>query len=180
MRRRCNGFALLGIRFSRFLPLGRRAQRHGIHETGPIALCQLRCAIRTTPNNIIEPHFVCLGKILEDITRHLVLVAGMAHPDAHATIGFANMTVDRTQAVVTRMTAAKFHAAFSGREVNFVMKNHDLIGIQLVIAHRLSTVEHADSIVVMDEGRVVASGNHQTLLQEGGLYAQLYHQKFVD
>ena len=50
----------------------------------------------------------------------------------------------------------------------------------IVIAHRLSTVEHADSIVVMDEGRVVARGNHQTLLQEGGLYAQLYHQKFAD
>ena len=57
-----------------------------------------------------------------------------------------------------------------------VMSNRTTI----VIAHRLSTVEHADSIVVMDEGRVVASGNHQTLLQEGGLYAQLYHQKFVD
>jgi subfamily B ATP-binding cassette protein MsbA len=50
----------------------------------------------------------------------------------------------------------------------------------IVIAHRLSTVEHADSIVVMDAGRVVASGTHQTLLQEGGLYAQLYHQKFAD
>ena len=50
----------------------------------------------------------------------------------------------------------------------------------IVIAHRLSTVEHADNIVVLDAGRVVASGNHQTLLQEGGLYAQLYHQKFAD
>jgi subfamily B ATP-binding cassette protein MsbA len=50
----------------------------------------------------------------------------------------------------------------------------------IVIAHRLSTVEHADSIVVMDAGRVVARGTHQTLLQEGGLYAQLYHQKFAD
>lgn len=50
----------------------------------------------------------------------------------------------------------------------------------IVIAHRLSTVEHADNIVVMDAGRVVASGNHRALLQEGGLYAQLYHQKFVD
>jgi ABC-type multidrug transport system fused ATPase/permease subunit len=35
-------------------------------------------------------------------------------------------------------------------------------------------------IVVMDAGRIIASGNHRTLLQEGGLYAQLYHQKFVD
>ena len=50
----------------------------------------------------------------------------------------------------------------------------------LVVAHRLSTVEHADSIVVMDAGRVVASGNHNSLLNEGGLYAQLYQQKFAD
>lgn len=50
----------------------------------------------------------------------------------------------------------------------------------IVIAHRLSTVEHADSIVVMDAGRVVACGTHQSLLREAGLYAQLYHQKFAD
>ena len=50
----------------------------------------------------------------------------------------------------------------------------------LVVAHRLSTVEHADSIVVMDAGRVVACGSHRALLAEGGLYAQLYQQKFAD
>jgi subfamily B ATP-binding cassette protein MsbA len=50
----------------------------------------------------------------------------------------------------------------------------------LVVAHRLSTVEHADSIVVMDAGRVVACGSHQALLAEGGLYAKLYQQKFAD
>ena len=60
------------------------------------------------------------------------------------------------------------------RALDNVMANRTAI----VIAHRLSTVEHADSIVVMDAGRVVACGNHQSLLQEGGLYAQLYHQKF--
>ena len=49
----------------------------------------------------------------------------------------------------------------------------------IVIAHRLSTVEHADSIVVMDAGRVVASGNHRDLLRQGGLYSQLYQQKFA-
>ncbi|MCL4106560.1 UNVERIFIED_CONTAM: hypothetical protein GTU68_009694 [Idotea baltica] len=48
----------------------------------------------------------------------------------------------------------------------------------LVIAHRLSTVERADCIVVMDEGKIIASGPHETLLQQGGLYSQLYHQEF--
>ena len=57
-----------------------------------------------------------------------------------------------------------------------VMQNRTTI----VIAHRLTTVEHADNIVVMDDGRVVASGSHQSLLAQGGLYAQLYHQNFAD
>ncbi len=43
----------------------------------------------------------------------------------------------------------------------------------IVIAHRLSTVRGADLILVMDEGRVVESGDHSTLLARGGLYAQL-------
>jgi subfamily B ATP-binding cassette protein MsbA len=50
----------------------------------------------------------------------------------------------------------------------------------LVIAHRLSTVEHADTIVVLDDGEVVAMGSHRQLLEQGGLYSQLYHQEFTD
>ncbi len=44
----------------------------------------------------------------------------------------------------------------------------------LVIAHRLSTVEGADRIIVMDQGRIVESGSHAQLLSRGGLYAALH------
>lgn len=44
----------------------------------------------------------------------------------------------------------------------------------LVIAHRLSTVRHADRIVTMDAGRIVEIGNHQELLDKNGHYARLY------
>jgi ATP-binding cassette subfamily B protein len=48
----------------------------------------------------------------------------------------------------------------------------------LVIAHRLSTIRNADKILVIDDGRVVASGSHAELLAAGGLYADLYHTQF--
>jgi len=48
----------------------------------------------------------------------------------------------------------------------------------LVIAHRLATVRAADRIVVMDKGRIVEQGRHDTLSRAGGLYARLAALQF--
>lgn len=50
----------------------------------------------------------------------------------------------------------------------------------LVIAHRLSTVKHADEIVVLDEKGVRERGTHEELLKRNGLYAQLYHATMIE
>jgi ABC-type multidrug transport system fused ATPase/permease subunit len=49
----------------------------------------------------------------------------------------------------------------------------------VVIAHRLSTVRAADVIAVVEHGRVVEQGTHETLLERGGRYADLYHTQFT-
>jgi ATP-binding cassette subfamily B protein len=50
----------------------------------------------------------------------------------------------------------------------------------LVVAHRLATVRQADRILVIDRGRVVTSGTHESLVREGGLYARLAALQFND
>ena len=55
------------------------------------------------------------------------------------------------------------------------MKN---IGTMLIVAHRLSTIQHADNIILLSKGKIVEQGNHQQLLAQRGRYYQLYSLQF--
>ena len=56
------------------------------------------------------------------------------------------------------------------------MKN---IGTMLIVAHRLSTIQHADNIILLSKGKIVEQGNHQQLLHQKGRYYQLYTLQFT-
>ncbi|NLW78528.1 MAG: ABC transporter ATP-binding protein [Ruminococcaceae bacterium] len=61
------------------------------------------------------------------------------------------------------------------RALEKLMQGHT----SFIVAHRLSTIESADSILVMDAGRIVERGTHAQLLEQGGFYAKLYHSQFA-
>jgi ATP-binding cassette, subfamily B, heavy metal transporter len=64
--------------------------------------------------------------------------------------------------------------SFTEKEIQAALDRIAKDRTTLVIAHRLSTVIHADTILVMDKGRIVERGTHQALLEAGGLYAGLW------
>ena len=61
------------------------------------------------------------------------------------------------------------------RALNSIMQGRTT----LVIAHRLATVTRADRILVLDRGRLVEEGTHQSLLTNGGIYARLAELQFA-
>ena len=52
------------------------------------------------------------------------------------------------------------------------------IGTMLIVAHRLSTIQHADKIIVLSHGEIVEMGNHDELLKQRGRYYDLYMLQF--
>ena len=80
------------------------------------------------------------------------------------------LILDEATSSVDTRTEKKIQDAMTN-----LMKNRT----SLIIAHRLSTIQDADIIVVMDNGRVVETGNHETLLAAKGRYYELYMTQFA-
>ena len=103
------------------------------------------------------------GSGLSQGQRQLLSIARVAVADPPVMIlDEATSSIDtRTEAIVQRGMDALMH----GRTV-------------FVIAHRLSTVKNSDDIMVLEQGRIIEKGNHETLIKEHGKYYQLYTGAF--
>lgn len=104
------------------------------------------------------------GTVLSQGERQLVSFArALAHPGQILILDEATASVDsRTEALIQQAMRELLRGRTS-----------------LIIAHRLSTVQEADLILVLKKGRIVERGSHAELLAAGGLYAHLYRTQFA-
>lgn len=103
------------------------------------------------------------GRTLSMGQRQLVALARVLLQDP------AIIILDEATASVDPLTEAQIQEG-----LDLILKQRTAI----LIAHRLSTIQHADRILVLARGRIVEEGNHESLLRQGGHYAQLYNTYF--
>jgi len=110
--------------------------RDGVQKRGRIIGGERGDAVADAAQEVIEPAFdLGFREIVQNVGRDKFLPPRMADAKAHAVIFGTDMRVDRPQAVVTGMAAACFDAAFAGSEVQLIMKDGDVLRLQLVKAH---------------------------------------------
>ncbi len=80
------------------------------------------------------------------------------------------LILDEATSSIDTRTELEVQAAF-----NNLMKGRT----SFVVAHRLSTIRNADQIIVMNAGRIIEQGNHDTLMAQNGFYSKLYNSQFV-
>lgn len=80
------------------------------------------------------------------------------------------LILDEATSSIDTMTEIRIQRAFET-----LMKGRT----SFIVAHRLSTIQSADVILVMDQGHIVEQGTHQELLEKGGFYAKLYNSQFA-
>ena len=104
------------------------------------------------------------GSNLSQGQKQLLSIARAAVADAPV------MILDEATSSIDTRTEMRIQKAFQA-----MMQGRT----SFIVAHRLSTIENADVILVMKGGKIIEQGSHQELLQKNGFYATLYNSQFA-
>lgn len=92
-------------------------------------------------------------------------------------LSFARVVISKPQILILDEATANIDTETEA-VIQDSLKKIKTLGTMLIVAHRLSTIQHSDQIVVLQNGRVVEKGNHQELLKNKGYYYKLYKLQF--
>ena len=108
--------------------------------------------INEEANNISQgqKQLLCITRVMLDLPSMLIL--------DEATSSIDTRTEQKIQNAFAKMMAGR---------------------TSFIVAHRLSTIQNADVILVMRDGHIIEQGNHETLLKQNGFYAKLYNSQFA-
>ena len=147
---------------------------------------------RMTVSDIIgEPlivHDIAKGKECQERVQELLNVVGMnpyiANRYPHELSGGQRQRIAIARALLKNAPILLLDEATSSLDnitekevqsaINILMKNRT----SLIVAHRLTTIENADLIYVIDNGKIVEKGKHQDLIKNNGLYKKLYQENY--
>lgn len=94
-------------------------------------------------------------------------------------LSFARTVVHKPQILILDEATANIDTETEQIIQNSLLKMMN-IGTMLIVAHRLSTIQHSDNIICLQNGRIIEQGNHQELLKKHGYYYNLYRLQFED
>ena len=94
-------------------------------------------------------------------------------------LSFARTVVHKPQILILDEATANIDTE-TEQVIQKSLLNMMNIGTMLIVAHRLSTIQHSDKIICLQHGKIIEQGNHQELLKKRGYYYTLYKMQFAD
>ena len=94
-------------------------------------------------------------------------------------LSFARTVVHKPQILILDEATANIDTETERVIQNSLLKMMN-IGTMLIVAHRLSTIQHSDNIICLQKGEIIEQGNHQDLLKKRGYYYNLYKLQYED